>query len=544
MRVAGDPDADLEGALADWRRWRRDQRVADVHWIDVLYRAYLTALIGVVAFVNASGTIGDADVRADQVRRLVHDGPGWLGTAAALAVALGLRSGCRGGPVALERADVRHVLLAPVDRTTALRGPAIRQLRFLAFTGSVVGAALGELASRRLPGGSAAWIGTGALAGLTLVGLGAGSAHVAAGTRLPRWAGSLLGLALVVAAGLHAVDVLPGSPTQPFGALALWPLEVDLLGLVPVALAGALLLAGLPLLGAVSLEAAERRSTLVGQLRFAATLQDLRTVILLRRQLSLELPRQRPWVRWRVRGTTRLPVLGRGIRGALRWPAARVARAVLVAAAGGAALRGAWAGTTPLVIAAGVALFVVGLDAIEGLAQEVDHPSRQESIPLAAGALLVRHVPAAVAVILPPAAVAAVAAAVPGPGAVPAGVAAALVVPLALGGVAGAVVSVVGGIPDTTQGWSFAPPEAQGMRLAFRLVWPPALAGAGALPLLAARAAHDAGTSTVEAAAAAGVFVALLFALVCGWVRVREDIRAWMRANVEQASQRMEPSDA
>ena len=48
-------------------------------------------------------------------------------------VAVGLRSGSRGGPLALERAEVRHVLLAPVDRTTALRAPAIRQLRFLAL---------------------------------------------------------------------------------------------------------------------------------------------------------------------------------------------------------------------------------------------------------------------------------------------------------------------------------------------------------------------------------------------------------------------------
>ena len=58
---------------------------------------------------------------------------------AAFAVALGLRSGSRGGPLALERADVRHVLLAPVDRTTALRAPAIRQLRFLGFVGIVAG---------------------------------------------------------------------------------------------------------------------------------------------------------------------------------------------------------------------------------------------------------------------------------------------------------------------------------------------------------------------------------------------------------------------
>ena len=36
----------------------------------------------------------------------------------------------------------------------------------------------------------------------------------------------------------------------------------------------------------MSPEAAERRSSLVGQIRFAATLQDVRTVIVLRRQLG------------------------------------------------------------------------------------------------------------------------------------------------------------------------------------------------------------------------------------------------------------------
>ena len=42
---SADPDADLETALADFRKARRRKRVADVHWIDALYQAYLTALL-------------------------------------------------------------------------------------------------------------------------------------------------------------------------------------------------------------------------------------------------------------------------------------------------------------------------------------------------------------------------------------------------------------------------------------------------------------------------------------------------------------------
>src|SRR5690606_5620745 len=124
----------------------------------------------------------------------------------------------------------------------------------------------------------------------------------------------------------HASDVLVLGPASTFGDLALWALHFEPVGLVPVFLGIAVLAVGFGLLGRASLEAAERRSSLVGQLRFAATMQDLRTVVVLRRQLAMELPRLRPWVRLRVRGTGRLPVFTRGVRGVLRWPAARLAR--------------------------------------------------------------------------------------------------------------------------------------------------------------------------------------------------------------------------
>ena len=68
------------------------------------------------------------------------------------------------------------------------------------------------------------------------------------------------------------------------------------MALVPVALVAALLVVGFLGLAGLSLEAAERRTSLVGQLKFAVTLQDLRTVLVLRRQLAMELPRSRPWI--------------------------------------------------------------------------------------------------------------------------------------------------------------------------------------------------------------------------------------------------------
>ncbi len=536
LLVVAEADADLEGALVDWRRFRRQKRTADIHWIDALYRAYLTAIVGLVAVVFTSSVVGDALLSTSEISRVLADGPGWLGGLAAFAVALGLRSGSRGGPLALERTEVRHVLLAPVDRTAALRAPAIRQLRFLSFVGLVVGGIAGELAARRMTGSAVAWVGTGALAGLTLVGLCVGAALVAAGTRLPRWIASAIGLALLGSAVADGVGAIGVSPTASFGDLVLAPLRFHVAGLLPVVGAVVLLASGLSLLGRISLEAAERRSTLVGQLRFAATLQDLRTVIVLRRQLAMELPRLRPWVRLRVRGTGPLPVFVRGLRGLLRWPAARVARLVLLAGLVGLCLRGVWSGTTPLVVLAGIASFIAGLDSVEPLAQEVDHPSRRDATPLEASAIHLRHIPVAMLAQLLVGGIAVAVASAPGHARVPFGVALVALVPLALGGLGGALVSVLASPSSVSGGWSLAPPEAQGMQLAFRMVWPPSIAILGAAPVAFAHRAYEQGSPAVEGASRIVPVVLVVFALICGWVRVRDDIGAWFKSQMEMAN--------
>lgn len=545
--LTADPDADLEHALVEWRRFRRRKRLVDIHWVDALYQAYVTALISAVTVAVVAGLVSGDALDAAAVDRLMRNAAAWLGVAAAAAIAVGVRSGSRGGPLALERADVRHVLLAPVDRTTALRAPAVRQLRFLAFVAVVAGAIAGDLAAQRLPGSIAAWLASGALFTVTCVALGYGAALVANGIRLPRWAGTGLGVVLLTVAVLDATDIVPVSPTSAVGRIALWPITFSAIGLAAIATAIALLAVGLQLVGNVSLEAAERRSTLVGQLRFAATMQDLRTVIVLRRQLAMELPRLRPWVKLSSSPGLRLPVFGRGLRGVLRWPAARVARTAMLAAVAGVALRGAWAGTVPLVVPAGFAMFLVGLDAIEAVAQEADHPSRRDSAPVDPGALNVRHLPIAVLVAITSSVLAAVAAALPGPGQVPVEVAAVIAVPLALGGVGGALVSVLGGA-TVVQGesWNLLPPEVAGMRLALRSTWPPTIAIVGALPVLAARAGFRNGESGSAAAAAATAGVLALFALVCAWVRMRERLHEWWRAQMQAAfpQKKEEPADA
>src|SRR5207237_3834791 len=95
------------------------------------------------------------------------------------------------------------------------------------------------------------------------------------------------------------------------------------------------------------------------------------------------------------------PVWRRDGHGLLRWPAVREARVVLLAAGAGLALRGAWSGTTPLVVVAGLCVFVAALDVVEPLAQEVDHPDLGESLPMPEGRLHVRHLPALVAAMVP-----------------------------------------------------------------------------------------------------------------------------------------------
>ena len=55
---------------------------------------------------------------------------------AVAAVALGLRSGSDGGPISLEAADARHLLLAPVPRREVLLRPVGQRLRAVAFAGA------------------------------------------------------------------------------------------------------------------------------------------------------------------------------------------------------------------------------------------------------------------------------------------------------------------------------------------------------------------------------------------------------------------------
>ena len=148
-----------------------------------------------------------------------------------------------------------------------------------------------------------------------------------------------------------------------------------------------------------SLDALARRSSLVAQLRFAVTMQDLRTVILLRRQLTHEHTRRRPWLRLPRRSASR------SCGGAVAQPAplpGRPARADGVLRRDGRRVPGRWFhGTTPPFVVTGVLLFVLGLEAMEPLSQEVDQPDRTDCLPDRARRAALRHLVAPLVALVP-----------------------------------------------------------------------------------------------------------------------------------------------
>jgi nitrogen fixation protein len=262
----------------------------------------------------------------------------------------------------------------------------------------------------------------------------------------------------------------------------------------------------------------------VSELRFAVTLQDLRTVVLLRRRLSQERPRSRPWVRLPGPGSGRWPTWRRDWSGILRFPAVRVVRMVVLGAVAGAALVGMWAGTSTLIVVAGLALYVAALDAVEPLAQEIDHPDRWAGLPVEPGGLLLRHLPASVVVMAGVGLVTTATAAALGSPAVVLPIAAALLVPTAAAATTAAAASTSQGMAQVKPSLS-AVPEAAGTALVLRNGWPVVLVVVTLLPVLVAQATVDDGIPGAPIAAVAAVLPVLLVAVALFWVSRRTPVK-------------------
>ena len=517
------------------RSTRRRHRVAELEWFESLYRVYLAAFVGGGAVLFLSGLVGDVPITGTALTDLIDRLPHVVGLLSALVVFLGLRSGANGGPIAVEEPEVRHVLLSPVPHEAVLRHPAIQRIRTFAFAGAIAGGSANQLLERRIPSADAnlvVFAFWGALAGAIIGALFVSSALVAHGTGAPRWSMTALGSVLVA---WQLSTLTSGSGiTGPFdfvGSLSMWWHRSSPRDLIGVAVVLAVTAWAIHLAGSLSLEALARRSSLVSQLKFAVTLQDIRTVMLLRRQLSQEHMRAHPWVKV-PRALRRDPVIGRGFRSIAHFPARRLARMLLLSSAASVALVWAWRGTTPAVVAAGILLFVMGLDVVEPLSQEVDQPDRTDALPIERGLLMTRHLFVPAVIVLPFAVTGVLIAFAFEPHAATLGYAALFAVPALLGGIAGATINTVSGAPDPVggamQGLAM-PPEMSGLTTLLRGAWPPAVAVIACLPVLGLRAGIENGVDALGNSLRGAGAVVIMIVLVAGWVRQRDAIHEWFR---------------
>ena len=521
--------ASSSNAVRALRRARQKNRLAEVEWFEALYRVYLAAFIFGGGILFISGLVPDKPVADSMAADVFKFGPAWLGLVGILAVAMGLRSGSRGGPLAIEEADVRHVLLAPVSRQRVLLRPAVQRLRSAMFAAGGAGAVAGQLAGRRLPGSGMAWAMSGALWGATIGALFVGAALCAHSLKLRGWMASMLGGALIA---WQIATALPSSqlsgPGDLQGGLALWGERTRFIELVPSVVAVLLIAIGLALLGRQSLEALSRRSALVSQLRFAVTLQDLRTVTLLRRQLSQERSRNRPWIKMKRKTTsTRFPAeWKRGWQGLLRFPLSRIARIITLAVVAALCQVAVYSGTTPAVLGSGLALFILGLELCEPFAQEIDQGERTDAYPKLRGLMYIALLSSTAVIAIPIATIMVVTMGLVEPHMW--SVAAICAVPSLAGALAGAAINIVSGAPDqissTTQA-NMMPPEVAGTVSLIKAIWPVLLAVVGSLPIVGARMAFADGNAPEAPAIRIAIAIALMTFILAGWIRFRDDIK-------------------
>ena len=516
-------------AVSALRRARQKNRLAEVEWFEALYRVYLAAFIFGGGILFISGLVPDKPVADSMAADVSKFGAAWLGLAGVLAFAMGLRSGSRGGPLAIEEADVRHVLLAPVSRRRVLLRPAVQRLRSAMFATGAAGAVAGQLAGRRLPGSGMSWAMSGALWGATAGALFVGAALCAHSLKLRGWMASSIGGALIA---WQIATALPSSqltgPGDLQGGLALWGERTRFNELIPSAIAVVLISIGLILLGRQSLEALSRRSALVTQLRFAVTLQDLRTVTLLRRQLSQERSRNRPWIkikRKNSRGRFSAEWI-RGWHGLLRFPLSRIARIGTLAIIAGLCQVAMYNGTTPAAIGSGLALFILGLEICEPFAQEIDQGERTDAYPKVRGVMYIALLSSTAVIMIPIAAIMIVTMGLVEPNMW--SVAAICAIPSVIGAIAGAAINIVSGAPDqvsSTAQANMMPPEVAGTVSLIKAIWPVLIAVAGSLPMVGARMAIADGNPPEAPAVRIAIAIALLTFILAGWIRFRDDIK-------------------
>ncbi len=216
----------------------------------------------------------------------------------------------------------------------------------------------------------------------------------------------------------------------------------------------------------------------------------------------------------------------RGSRSLRRLPLARLVRIALLAAIAG--VGGALAyDSSPLfglLLLAG--LFLVGLESLEPLSQEVDRPDLTEGFSIERGWIFAHHLVASAVFLVVVAMIGAGAATLVDP-ALAVG-AFAIAIPMAWAGAMGPVVVTVLDAPtpisDTTllgtprdSETSFVPPEFAGFSTVFKALLPVIISAVGTLPVFVARFSQDA-TSVSRSLIALALFIAAAVL----WVRRRD----------------------
>ena len=535
-------ESNTAGALRDLRHTRQSRRLGDAEWFDVAYRVYLFALVGLTGVVLASdaidGVIGDGIKTSDLLTR----GPSIIGLIVVVAFGLGLRSGADGGPVAIEVADIRHVLLSPINRRRALLRPVGQRLRSVTFSCALATAVLGQFVAREVEGSRAAWAGAGALFGAVTGAVFVTSAVIAHVIRLPRCAAAWTNW------NGPSSSPLRFGPANLDGNLALWGIQQQRVDVIAIAITLVAIIISLAICGGLRIEPLARRGSLVTQLRFAATVQDLRTVVMLRRQLRAETLRSTPWggsprapigERRGSLGSVRSMIWRRGFRSLRRLPASRLARIASLAVLGGVCASLATSSSLLFLLGTLAALFLLGMEAIEPLSQEIDRPDITDGLPIERGQLFAHHLVAPAALLAVAAFLGAAAASVLKPS--HAAAAFAIALPATLAGAIGPVVGAVRDAPtpiavadtnimgtprDTEQ--SFVPPEFAGFSNAFSTFMPIILTSIGLLPIVAMRSDPSAGT-----AVRAAIGVALVLGVLVRWVERRDQWGASIRSFFE-----------
>ena len=146
----------MSSVVQAMRRTRRVRRLGELEWFDVAYRVYLAALVGGGVILWLSGLVTDEPATAEQIADVLAHGPAVLGMAVAVAVALGLRSGSDGGPVALEAPTSATCCWHRCPGAACWSSRCVQRLRTMAL-----GGALRRRRRRAAGGAPAARIGSG-----------------------------------------------------------------------------------------------------------------------------------------------------------------------------------------------------------------------------------------------------------------------------------------------------------------------------------------------------------------------------------------------